>query len=116
MEDKLEPSIAALVERVDLALAEDDVELSALRKEVDARDAELFRLRNEIVSKSELARLLEAEKVELQKQVELTLVQLHEAQKEIEHYFLLSQKQSQLLQTALELHSRAMLLLTSSIK
>ena len=63
-------------------------ELKEVRKQLKARDAELSELKE--VRKQLKAR--DAEFKEAQEEAELVLLQLHQVQEELEHYFLESQK------------------------
>ena len=79
MEEAVGSSIKGLIARIDSALAEDDAELSALRKELTA--------------KAELA--------------DFTLSQLHQAQQELHYYYHLCQSQAELLEKSLALLMKA---------
>ena len=79
MAQSFEPSIDDLILRIDSALAEDDAELSALRKELSI--------------KSELA--------------DLTLTQLHQAQQELQYYHQLCENQAEILEKSIALLMKA---------
>ena len=79
MAQSFESSIDDLILRIDSALAEDDAELSALRKELSV--------------KSELA--------------DLTLTQLHQAQQELQYYHQLCEHQSEILEKSMALLMKA---------
>ena len=79
MAQSFESSIDDLILRIDSALAEDDAELSALRKELSV--------------KSELA--------------DLTLTQLHQAQQELQYYHQLCEDQAVMLEKSLALLMKA---------
>ena len=79
MAQSFEPSIDDLILRIDSALAEDDAELSALRKELSV--------------KSELA--------------DLTLTQLHQAQRELQYYHQLCENQAAILEKSIALLMKA---------
>ena len=79
MAQSFESSIDDLILRIDSALAEDDAELSALRKELSV--------------KSELA--------------ELTLTQLHQAQHELQYYHQLCEDQAEILEKSMALLMKA---------
>ena len=78
MEEAIGSSIKGLISRIDSALAEDD--------------AELFALRKELAAKAELA--------------DFTLSQLHQAQQELQHYYLLCESQAEILDKSLSLLRR----------
>ena len=90
MAQSFESSIDDLILRIDSALAEDDAELSALRKE---HDEELSALRKELSVKSELA--------------DLTLTQLHQAQQELQYYHQLCENQAEILEKSIALLMKA---------
>ena len=79
MPQPVESSINDLILRIDSALAEDDAEMSALRKELSI--------------KSELA--------------DLTLSQLHQAQQELQYYHQLCDSQAEILEKSLALLMKA---------
>ena len=79
MAQSFESSIDDLILRIDSALAEDDAELSALRKELSV--------------KSELA--------------DLTLTQLHQAQQELQYYHQLCENQAEMLEKSIALLMKA---------
>ena len=79
MSQPFESSIDDLILRIDSALAEDDAETSALRKELSI--------------KSELA--------------DLTLSQLHQAQEQLHYYHLLCEEQAEMLEKSLSLLMKA---------
>ena len=79
MAQSFESSIDDLILRIDSALAEDDAELSALRKELSV--------------KSELA--------------DLTLTQLHQAQQELQYYHQLCENQAEILEKSIALLMKA---------
>ena len=79
MAQSFESSIDDLILRIDSALAEDDAELSALRKELSV--------------KSELA--------------DLTLSQLHQAQQELQYYHQLCENQAEILEKSIALLMKA---------
>lgn len=79
MEEAIGSSIKGLISRIDSALAEDDAELSALRKELSV--------------KSELA--------------DLTLTQLHQAQQELQYYHQLCENQAEILEKSIALLMKA---------
>ena len=79
MAQSFEPSIDDLILRIDSALAEDDAELSALRKELSV--------------KSELA--------------DLALTQLHQAQQELQYYHRLCENQAEILEKSIALLMKA---------
>ena len=79
MEEAIGSSIKGLISRIDSALAEDDAELSALRKELSV--------------KSELA--------------DLTLTQLHQAQQELQYYHQLCENQAEILEKSMALLMKA---------
>ena len=79
MAQSFESSIDDLILKIDSALAEDDAELSALRKELSV--------------KSELA--------------DLTLTQLHQAQQELQYYHQLCENQAEILEKSIALLMKA---------
>ena len=79
MAQSFESSIDDLILRIDSALAEDDAETSALRKELSI--------------KSELA--------------DLTLTQLHQAQQQLQYYHQLCEEQAEMLEKSLSLLMKA---------
>ena len=79
MAQSFESSIDDLILRIDSALAEDDAELSALRKELSV--------------KSELA--------------DMTLTQLHQAQQELQYYHQLCEHQAEILEKSMALLMKA---------
>ena len=79
MAGKIESSIDDLILRIDSALAEDNAEISALRKQLSV--------------KSELA--------------DLTLTQLHQAQHELQYYYRLCEDQAEMLEKSLALLMKA---------
>ena len=79
MAQSFESSIDDLILKIDSALAEDDAELSALRKELSV--------------KSELA--------------DLTLTQLHQAQQELQYYHQLCEDQAEILEKSMALLMKA---------
>ena len=79
MEEAIGSSIKGLISRIDSALAEDDAELSALRKELSV--------------KSELA--------------DLTLTQLHQAQQELQYYHQLCENQAEISEKSIALLMKA---------
>ena len=89
MEGKVEPLISDLIGRVEAALAEDDAEMSALRQQLSITAAELEKERNEN---------LEARKA---------LLQLPEVQEQLEYYFNLCRKQSEMLEASAALQARS---------
>ena len=100
MIERVEPSICELIGRIDSALAEDDAEVSALKQEL-------------LVLREEMAgfKAIEAEKYEAQQEAELTLSQLHQSQQELQHYYLLCQKQSEMLDASAKLQAKSFRLL-----
>ena len=121
MEDRVEPSISELIARIDFALAEDDVELSALRQELAVRDGELSALRQEIAARDDelstlreklaAMRFVEEERNTALSESELTLSQLHDSQTELQHYFLLCQQQADVLRSFEAVQARTFALL-----
>ena len=107
MIERVEPSICELIGRIDSALAEDDAEVSALNQEVSALKQELVVLREEMAG----FKAIEAEKYEAQQEAELTLSQLHQSQQELQHYYLLCQKQSEMLDASAKLQAKSFRLL-----
>ena len=93
MESQVEPPITELIARIDSALALDNDELVALREELAA------------------LRSIQAERDHAQREAEWTLSQLHEAQKELQHYVLLCQRQAQILSAAEAVQARSFALL-----
>ena len=79
MAQSFESSIDDLILRIDSALAEDDAELSALRKELSV--------------KSELA--------------DLAMTQLHQAQQELQYYHQLCEDQAEILEKSMALLMKA---------
>ena len=104
MIDPVEPSISELISRIDMALAEDDVEVAALKQEVSALRQQLAAMRE-----------VEADKSQAEREAELTLSQLHESQQELQHYYLLCQKQSEMLEANAKLQARSFDLLAGVI-
>ena len=104
MIERVEPSIVELIGRIDSAVSADNVELSSLRRalaalrEVDAEREEAVREREEAV-----------------REAELTLSQLHQSQQELQHYYLLCQKQSEMLEASADLQTRSFGLLMDAI-
>ena len=96
----------SLIEERDEALSS----LSILKEERDQ-----LHLQVQVLS-SKLKRLEEEheESVEARKKAEFTLLQLHQVQEDLEHYFLLTQKQSELLSANEELQGRFSFLLANS--
>jgi chromosome segregation ATPase len=121
MIERVEPSICELIGRIDSALAEDDAEVSALKQEVSALKQELLVLREEMagfkaIEAEKMAgfKAIEAEKYEAQQEAELTLSQLHQSQQELQHYYhyyLLCQKQSEMLDASAKLQAKSFRLL-----
>ena len=107
MIERVEPSICELIGRIDSALAEDDAEVSALKQEVSALKQELLVLREEMAG----FKAIEAEKYEAQQEAELTLSQLHQSQQELQYYYLLCQKQSEMLDASAKLQAKSFRLL-----
>ena len=87
MEEKVEPSIGELIGRIDAAL------------EAEAKNEELSALRNEVAA----LKSIEAERNEARREARLTLSQLHQSQKELQHYFELCRQQSELLERSFRL-------------
>ena len=117
MAEQVEPSIAALIGRIDLALSEDDEQVNQLQQEVCERTNEVATLKQEVsVLRQEIAALkaLEAERLEAVQEAELTLSQLHQSQQELQRYFLRCQKQSELLTASEDLQKRTLALLASA--
>ena len=110
MAEQVEPSIAALIERIDLALSEDDEQVNHLQQQVVALKQEVSVLRLEIAA----LKSLEAERHEAQQEAELTLAQLHESQKELQHYYFLYQQQSEILSAAEDVQARSFALLLNA--
>ena len=119
---EVEPSIIELIDRIDSALAADDVEVSSLKKEVSSLETEVSALKkeasahmHEIDRLQAIVKAIEVEKCqaqeEAQREAELTLSQLHESQKELHRYYLLCQKQASLLNSAEEIQARSFALL-----
>ena len=98
MKEQIEPSLAELIGRIDSALAEESDELVALRQQ------------------NATLKVVEAERDEALREAELTLTQLHEAQKELQHYFLLCQQQEQILKAAEAVQARSFALLAKGNK
>ena len=107
MIEKVEPSISELIDRIDSALAADDAEVSALKQEVSALRQTVLTLRQEMDG----LKAIEAEKDEARQEAELTLSQLHQSQQELQHYYLLCQKQSEMLDASAELQARCFALI-----
>lgn len=105
MIESFESSIGELIDRIDVALAADDAEVSALRQEVSLLRQELNRLKE-----------IEAEKNEARREADLTLSQLHQSQQELHRYFLLCQKQSAMLKESEELQARSFALVAGACK
>ena len=105
MIQSVESSIGELIDRIDVALAADDAEVSALRQEVSLLRQELNRLKE-----------IEAEKNEARREADLTLSQLHQSQQELHRYFLLCQKQSAMLKESEELQARSFALVAGAYK
>ena len=103
MIDKVEPSISELIDRIELALSADDVEVSALKQEVLALREELSALR-----------AVDAERDEALREAELTLSQLHQSQQELQHYYRLCQKQFEMLEASEGLQARSFALLAEA--
>ena len=116
MIERLEPSIHELIGRIDSALAEDDAEVLALKQEVDALKQEVDALKDEASGlKQELDRLkaIEVEKHQALQEAELTLSQLHQSQQELHYYYILCQKQSEMLRQSEELQERSFALIAA---
>ena len=114
MIERVEPSICELIGRIDSALAEDDAEVSALKQEVSVCNQEVSALKQElVVLREEMAgfKAIEAEKYEAQQEAELTLSQLHQSQQELQYYYLLCQKQSEMLDASAKLQAKSFRLL-----
>ncbi|MDC3044224.1 hypothetical protein OA163_00675 [bacterium] len=105
MKEQIEPSLAELIGRIDSALAEEDDELVALRHQ----NATLKAVEADF-------KAVEAERDEALREAKLTLAQLHEAQQELQHYFLLCQQQAQILKAAEALQARSFALLAKGNK
>ena len=117
MAEQVEPSIAALIGRIDLALSEDDEQVNQLQQEVSERTNEVAGLKQEVsLLRQEIAALkaLEAERLEAVQEAELTLAQLHESQKELQHYYCLCQQQAELLSQAEDVQARSFALLLNA--
>ena len=97
MIERVEPSIVELIGRIDSAVSADNVELSSLRRELAA------------------LREVDAEREEAVREAELTLSQLHQSQQELQHYYLLCQKQSEMLEASADLQTRSFGLLMDAI-
>ena len=95
MEPQVEPSISELIARIDSALASESDELVALRSELA------------------LLRSIESERDEARREAELTLAQLHESQKELQHYYLLCEQQAKILSAAEDVQARSFALLAT---
>ena len=103
MIEKVEPSINELIDRIDSALAADDAEVAALKQEV-------LELRQQLDG----LKAIEEEKREARQEAELTLSQLHQSQQELQHYYLLCQKQSELLDASAKLQARSFSLIAGA--
>ena len=96
MIERAEPSITELIGRIDSALCADNDELSSLRQELAA------------------LRAVDAERDEALREAELTLSQLHQSQQELQHYYRLCQKQSEMLEASESLQARSFVLLAEA--
>ena len=96
MEEPVESSVAELIGRIEAVLADESDELVALRAELEA------------------LRAIEAERDEALREAELTLGQLHESQKELQHYYLLCRQQAEIMSAAEDLQARSFALLANA--
>ena len=112
MKEQIEPSLAELIGRIDSALAEEDDELVALRQQ----NATLKAVEADFKAVEADFKAVEAERDEALREAKLTLAQLHEAQQELQHYFLLCQQQAQILKAAEALQARSFALLAKGNK
>ncbi len=76
---------------------------------------ELEELRQEVMAKSAELEMMMSEALQARKEAKSTLLQLHQVQEELEYYFLLSRKQSVVLDASSKLHSRGAALLLKAI-
>ena len=139
MEDKVDSSISAeiLINRLQAALSDGEsfaivnaqltAKVAELEKErisegesfaiveaeLTAKVAELDKLKGELVA---LKDNRDYEVKELLEEGELTLSQLHQVQEQVEYYFLLSRKQSEMLEVSAKLQERAVFLLSNASK
>ena len=97
MIERVESSIAELIGRIDSAVSADNDELFSLRRELAA------------------LRAVEAERDEALREAELTLSQLHQSQEELQHYYLLCKRQSEMLEASADLQTRSFALLMDAI-
>jgi uncharacterized protein (DUF3084 family) len=97
MIDRVEPSITELIGRIDSAVSADNDELSSLRRELAA------------------LRAVAAERDQALREAELTLSQLHQSQEELQHYYLLCKRQSEMLEASADLQTRSFALLMDAI-
>jgi chromosome segregation ATPase len=104
MIDRVEPSITELIGRIDSAVSADNDELSSLRRELASLRRELAALR-----------AVAAERDQALREAELTLSQLHQSQEELQHYYLLCKRQSEMLESSADLQTRSFVLLMDAI-
>ena len=125
MEDKVDSSISAeiLINRLQAALSEGEsfaivnaqltAKVAIVEAELTAKIAELEKLEGELVA---LKDNRDSQVKELLEEAELTLSQLHQIQEQVEYYFLLSRKQSEMLEVSAKLQERAVFLLSTVSK
>ena len=89
-------------------MKEKDAELQKFVAERDElvkeKDAELQKF---VAERDELVKEKESEAKLASEEAELTLLQLHQVQKELEHYFLLSRRQAEMLVKSQDLIAKA---------
>lgn len=128
LRDEANSSISAeiLINRLQAALSEGE-SFAIVNAELTAKVAELEEERSDKLAGAELAKALEGELVtlkenhdyevkELLAEAELTLSQLHQVQEQVEYYFLLSRKLSEMLDVSAKLQERAVFLLSNASK
>ena len=125
MEDKVDSSISAeiLINRLQAALSEGEsfaivnaqltAKVAIVEAELTAKIAELEKVEGELVA---LKDNRDSQVKELLEEAELTLSQLHQIQEQVEYYFLLSRKQSEMLEVSAKLQERAVFLLSTVSK
>ncbi len=96
MIERVEPSISELILRIDSAMSAENDELTSLRQEIA------------------VLKEVEAERDEARREAELTLSQLHQSQQELQHYYLLCQKQSEMLDVSAKLQARSFALIINA--
>lgn len=107
-------SIENSVERSTMEKADVQQELLKLKVQLEAKDLKIA----ELLSRSEeLAIRVEAEvsaRKIAEEEVKSSLVQLHQVQEELEHYFLLSRRQFKMLESSSRLQERTAILLAGA--